>query len=76
LLPAATALVNKAKAQSADSGGQLTQGDAAILRFLLAAEIIESDLWELTSGFVRHKGDVFYRVRKGHPFLDEERSSA
>ena len=66
LLPAATALVNKAKAQSADSGGQLTRGDAAILRFLLAAEIIESDLWEqyweLTSGFVRHKGDFASQI--------------
>jgi hypothetical protein len=29
-----------------DDGGQLTQGDAAILRFLAAAEILESDLWE------------------------------
>ena len=27
-------------------GGRLTNGDAAILRFLAAAEIIESDLWE------------------------------
>ncbi|HEX4170237.1 MAG TPA: hypothetical protein VHZ55_32630, partial [Bryobacteraceae bacterium] len=29
-----------------DDGGQLTGGDAAILRFLAAAEILESDLWE------------------------------
>jgi hypothetical protein len=59
-------LVNKVKAQSAGNGGQLTQGDAAILRFLLAAEIIESDLWEqyweLTSGFVRHKGDFSSKI--------------
>src|SRR6185437_5917183 len=27
-------------------GGRLTNGDAAILRFLGAAEIIESDLWQ------------------------------
>jgi hypothetical protein len=26
--------------------GSLTKGDAAILRFLAAAEILESDLWE------------------------------
>src|SRR6202521_4913954 len=26
-------------------GGEITKGDAAILRFLAAAEIIESDLW-------------------------------
>jgi hypothetical protein len=29
-----------------DVGGRLTRGDAAILRFLAAAEILESDLWE------------------------------
>ena len=29
-----------------DSGGKLSPGDAAILRFLAAAEILESDLWE------------------------------
>jgi len=50
LVPATTALINNAKAQSAsqsdDSGGRLTAGDASILRFLAAAEIIESDLWE------------------------------
>jgi hypothetical protein len=33
----------KASAQSLNSG--LTKGDAAILRFLAAAELIESDLW-------------------------------
>ncbi|HEX6565737.1 MAG TPA: hypothetical protein VF020_15710 [Chthoniobacterales bacterium] len=50
LVPATTALINNTKAQSSsqnsDSGGQLTKGDASILRFLAAAEIIESDLWE------------------------------
>jgi len=29
-----------------DGGGPLTKGDVAILRFLAAAEIIESDLWQ------------------------------
>lgn len=28
-----------------ESHGHVTRGDAAILRFLAAAEIIESDLW-------------------------------
>jgi hypothetical protein len=28
-----------------DDGGQLSRGDAAILRFLAAAELIETDLW-------------------------------
>src|SRR3984893_4846257 len=44
LLPGA-ALIDKAQA-SDDGGGQLSQGDASILRFLCAAEILESDLWE------------------------------
>jgi hypothetical protein len=29
-----------------ESSGRLTQGDAAILRFLAAAEILETDLWQ------------------------------
>jgi hypothetical protein len=47
LLPGA-ALINKAQAQASDDdgGGSLTAGDASILRFLCAAEILESDLWE------------------------------
>jgi hypothetical protein len=51
LLPASALLMTKAKAQqgdsnrSADRSGSLTKGDAAILRFLGAAEILESDLW-------------------------------
>jgi hypothetical protein len=31
---------------AADAGGGLNTGDAAILRFLAAAEILESDLWQ------------------------------
>src|ERR1700730_8326491 len=51
LLPASALLVNQAKAQenkdeSDDNGGSLSQGDASILRFLAAAQILESDLWE------------------------------
>ena len=34
------------KEQSDDQPGHLTKGDAAILRFLATAEILESDLWE------------------------------
>lgn len=45
LLPTATLLLKQAKADD-DSGGKLSQGDASILRFLAAAEILESDLWE------------------------------
>ena len=38
--------VRPAFGAEADSGGRLTKGDAAILTFLAAAEILESDLWE------------------------------
>ena len=32
-------------AQDTNTGGSLTPGDIAILRFLAAAELIETDLW-------------------------------
>jgi len=44
LLPASALLVTKANA-GGDRSGSLTKGDAAILRFLGATEILESDLW-------------------------------
>jgi hypothetical protein len=34
-----------ARAFDQDGGDKLTEGDAAILRFALAAELIEADLW-------------------------------
>jgi hypothetical protein len=47
LFPAGALLVNQAKAMHGDdSGGKLSKGDASILRFLAATEIIESDFWE------------------------------
>ena len=48
LLPASALLMGKAEGQLAggDVSGSLTAGDAAILRFLAVAEILESDLWE------------------------------
>jgi hypothetical protein len=46
LLPASALLATKARANPGDNSGSLTKGDAAILRFLAAAEILESDLWE------------------------------
>jgi hypothetical protein len=46
LLPASALLTAKANAMGGDSSGSLSKGDAAILRFLATAEIIESDLWE------------------------------
>jgi hypothetical protein len=48
LLPASALLMRKAEGQLAggDVSGSLIAGDAAILRFLAVAEILESDLWE------------------------------
>ena len=45
LLPASALLATKVRANPGDRSGSLTRGDAAILRFLGLAEIIESDLW-------------------------------
>ena len=39
-------LMNKGHAHRGDRRGRLTKGDAAILRFLAAAEILETDLWQ------------------------------
>lgn len=38
-------VTTEANAEAEERNGSLTKGDAAILRFLAAAEIIESDLW-------------------------------
>ena len=43
LLPAG--FVAEARAHAEEVSGKLSRGDAAILRFLAAAEIIETDLW-------------------------------
>ncbi|HWY39430.1 MAG TPA: hypothetical protein VNX27_01415 [Chthoniobacterales bacterium] len=45
LAPGAS-IIGAARKASAKNGGGLNRGDAAILRFLAAAEILESDLWE------------------------------
>jgi hypothetical protein len=44
-LAASSLLSLRATAEDHDNSGSLTKGDAAILRFLAAAEIIETDLW-------------------------------
>ena len=41
-----TASLLDAKVLSEDEGGGITRGDAAILRFLAVAEIIETDIWQ------------------------------
>ena len=50
-----------------DSGGKLSRGDASILRFLLAAEILESDLWEQywelsSAAGIAHRGDFASKI--------------
>src|SRR5579864_3479963 len=46
-IAAAGLLANSVYAKQDDAqNGQLTKGDADILRFLAAAEIIETDLWQ------------------------------
>jgi len=45
-LPAGALLVNASPARAAGSNSRLSKGDAAVLRFLAAAEIIETDLWQ------------------------------
>jgi hypothetical protein len=42
---AAGMLASSSSGKDEDQGGKLSKGDAAILRFLAAAEILESDLW-------------------------------
>jgi hypothetical protein len=39
-------LASSSRAFSEETSGHLTRGDASILRFLAAAEIIETDLWQ------------------------------
>ncbi len=46
LLAPGAAIIGTGRKASAKSSGGLSAGDAAILRFLAAAEILESDLWE------------------------------
>src|SRR5258706_7661059 len=46
LLPASTLLMGRSVARGGRVGGGLTRGDLAILNFLAAVEILESDLWQ------------------------------
>src|SRR6202521_5180543 len=45
-LSAGAILGTEANAQAARSTGKLSKGDAALLRFAAAAELIEADLWQ------------------------------
>jgi hypothetical protein len=50
-IPAAGLVASSARAGTLNGAGEPTEGDFAILRFLCAAELIESDLWEQYAGF-------------------------
>jgi hypothetical protein len=47
----AVAIASSSASAKAHKAGEPTEGDFAILRFLCAAEILESDLWEQYRGF-------------------------
>src|SRR6266853_1759235 len=46
LVPVTTLLAGRTVARAAGFGGGLARGDVAILKFLAAVEILESDLWQ------------------------------
>src|SRR5437867_2772771 len=46
VVPATKLLAGRGVARAAGFGGGLTSGDVAILKFLAAVEILESDLWQ------------------------------
>jgi len=46
LVPASSLLTGRTVAKAAEFRGGLTRGDVAILKFLAAIEILESDLWQ------------------------------
>ena len=54
-----------------DEGGQLTRGDAAILRFLAAAEILESDLWEQYWELGGTQDNEFAKPTGGNPLYTD-----
>jgi hypothetical protein len=71
LIPASALLLNQAKAQGLDNGGTLTRGDAAILRFLAVAEILESDLWEQYWELGGTQTNEFATPTGGNPFYTD-----
>ncbi|MGH9438562.1 MAG: ferritin-like domain-containing protein [Terriglobia bacterium] len=54
-----------------DDGGRLTTGDAAILRFLAAIEILESDLWEQYWELGGTQDDEFAKATGGNPLYTD-----
>lgn len=59
ILPAGTAFGQVTRGTTAaapPAGGGITEGDAAILRFLAAAELLETDAWEQYNDFAQAGG--------------------
>jgi len=54
-----------------DSGGRLTRGDAAILRFLGAVEVLESDLWEQYWELGGTQDNEFAKATGGNPLYTD-----
>lgn len=54
-----------------DNGGHLTTGDAAILRFLAAVEILESDLWEQYWELGGTQDNEFAHATGGNPLYTD-----
>ena len=63
LVPASTLLTGRTVARAAGFGGVLSRGDVAILKFLAAIEILESDLWQQYNELAL--GNESYQLSKG-----------
>lgn len=71
LLPMTAMLANRAKGASTNASGPISSGDAAILSFLGAAEILESDLWIQYWELGGTQDNEFARMTGGNPFYTD-----
>ena len=71
LLPMTAMLANRAKGASTNASGPISSGDAAILTFLGAAEILESDLWIQYWELGGTQDNEFAKMTGGNPFYTD-----
>jgi hypothetical protein len=71
LLPMTAMLANRAKGATTDASGPISKGDAAILTFLGAAEILESDLWLQYWELGGTQDNEFAKMTGGNPFYTD-----
>lgn len=71
LLPMTAMLANRAKGATSNASIPISQGDAAILTFLGAAEIIESDLWIQYWELGGTQDNEFAKKGKGNPLYTD-----